>query len=60
MGGLTWIKARRRRSAASRLQKRSCPMPAESIPVVVFVCAVFGTFMVALFSVHVWSNRKPR
>ena len=35
-------------------------MPAESIPVVVFVCALFGTFMVALAGVHIWSNRKPR
>lgn len=35
-------------------------MPAESIPVVVFVCALFGTFMVALAAVHIWSNQKPR
>lgn len=35
-------------------------MPAESVPVIVFICGLFGVFMVTLFGVHVWSNRKPR
>lgn len=35
-------------------------MPAESIPVIVAVFALFGSFMVVLASVHIWSNQKPR
>lgn len=35
-------------------------MPAESAVVVTAVIAMFGTFMVVLGGVAIWSNRKPR
>lgn len=33
-------------------------MPAESIPVVVAIIAMFAIFMVVLGSVAIWSSRK--
>ena len=35
-------------------------MPAESIPVVAAVVAMFATFMTVVGSVWIWSNQKPR
>lgn len=35
-------------------------MPAESLPVVTLVIAMFATFMVVLGGVWIWSNRTPR